>query len=90
VPLPKSVTKSRILENARVEHFSIDNADMKAMDGLDEYLVTVSFHNLRSFHHTCLHFKQFHSTIIPIMTIIAVRLQCRKRHFDEIERLMVL
>jgi diketogulonate reductase-like aldo/keto reductase len=40
VPLPKSVTKSRIAENAQIGGFEIDDADMKSMDGLDEYLVT--------------------------------------------------
>jgi diketogulonate reductase-like aldo/keto reductase len=38
--LPKSVTKDRILENGAVEGFEINEEDMKAMDGLDEYLVT--------------------------------------------------
>ncbi|KAF2471589.1 Aldo/keto reductase [Lindgomyces ingoldianus] len=40
IPLPKSVKKDRIVENANIGGFSIDDADMKAMDGLDEYLVT--------------------------------------------------
>ena len=40
VPLPKSVTKLRIEANSAVDGFEIDAADMKAMDGLDEYLVT--------------------------------------------------
>ncbi|KAL8896766.1 MAG: hypothetical protein Q9207_007543 [Kuettlingeria erythrocarpa] len=40
VPLPKSTTKSRIAENGDVSGFEIDAADMKKMDGLDEYLVT--------------------------------------------------
>lgn len=40
VPLPKSVTKSRIIANGHVGGFEIDGADMKTMDGLDEYLVT--------------------------------------------------
>jgi len=40
VPLPKSVKKARIVENAEIEGFNIDDADMKTMDGLDEYLVT--------------------------------------------------
>ena len=40
VPLPKSVKKERIIENAKVEGFSIEESDVKAMDGLDEYLVT--------------------------------------------------
>ncbi|KAK2793600.1 hypothetical protein FQN52_001187 [Onygenales sp. PD_12] len=39
VPLPKSVTKSRIIENSGVEGFEIGEDDMKVMDGLDEYLV---------------------------------------------------
>ena len=40
VPLPKSVTQARITENADVDNFNIDAADMETMDGLDEYLVT--------------------------------------------------
>ncbi|KAF2480008.1 alcohol dehydrogenase [Neohortaea acidophila] len=40
VPLPKSVKKERIQQNADVAGFNIDAADMKTMDGLDEYLVT--------------------------------------------------
>lgn len=40
VPLPKSVRKERIVENANVGGFEIDEGDMKTMDGLDEYLVT--------------------------------------------------
>ena len=40
VPLPKSVTKSRIIANGEVEAFEIGDQDMKEMDGLDEYLVT--------------------------------------------------
>ena len=40
VPLPKSSRKARIIENAQVEGFSIDDEDMATMDGLDEYLVT--------------------------------------------------
>ncbi|KAK3216068.1 hypothetical protein GRF29_8g2080407 [Pseudopithomyces chartarum] len=40
VPLPKSVKKARIVENGDIGGFSIDDADMKTMDGLDEYLVT--------------------------------------------------
>lgn len=40
VPLPKSVTPSRIEENAKIEGFEIETADQKRMDGLDEYLVT--------------------------------------------------
>lgn len=40
VPLPKSVTKERIIANGDVGGFEIDSADMMTMDGLDEYLVT--------------------------------------------------
>jgi len=40
VPLPKSVRKERIEENAKVEHFEIDSADMQRLGALDEYLVT--------------------------------------------------
>ncbi|KAL6714814.1 hypothetical protein ACLMJK_007074 [Lecanora helva] len=40
VPLPKSVTKQRIIDNGNIEGFHIDEADMQMMDGLDEYLVT--------------------------------------------------
>ena len=40
VPLPKSVKKERIKENANIGGFSIDEGDMKKMDALDEYLVT--------------------------------------------------
>lgn len=40
VPLPKSVRKERITENADVGKFEIGGADMKKLDGLDEYLVT--------------------------------------------------
>jgi diketogulonate reductase-like aldo/keto reductase len=40
VPLPKSVNKSRISENADIGGFNIDEEDVKTMDGLDEYLVT--------------------------------------------------
>ncbi len=40
VPLPKSVTKQRIIDNGDVDGFAIDEADMQKMDGLDEYLVT--------------------------------------------------
>ena len=38
VPLPKSVSKQRIEENAAIDSFEINAADMKEMDGLDEYL----------------------------------------------------
>lgn len=40
VPLPKSVTESRIVSNSQIDHFDIEDADMKVMDGLDEHLVT--------------------------------------------------
>lgn len=40
VPLPKSVRRERIVENAGIENFEIEDADIKKMDGLDEYLVT--------------------------------------------------
>lgn len=40
VPLPKSVNKQRIRENAEVGSFEISAEDVKRMDGLDEYLVT--------------------------------------------------
>jgi diketogulonate reductase-like aldo/keto reductase len=40
VPLPKSVTKERIVANGKVDGFEIGGEDMKTMDGLDEYLVT--------------------------------------------------
>ncbi|KAF7935334.1 uncharacterized protein EAE97_008241 [Botrytis byssoidea] len=40
VPLPKSVTKERIISNGDVDGFEIEDGDMKEMDGLDEYLVT--------------------------------------------------
>lgn len=39
VPLPKSVKKARIMENAQVGGFDISGEDMKKMNGLDEYLV---------------------------------------------------
>ncbi|KAH3917184.1 hypothetical protein HBI56_121300 [Parastagonospora nodorum] len=40
VPLPKSVKRARIIENAEVGGFKIDDDDMAKMDQLDEYLVT--------------------------------------------------
>lgn len=43
VPLPKSVKKERIVENSQIGGFEIEESDMKAMDGLDEYLVTGKF-----------------------------------------------
>ena len=40
VPLPKSIKKNRIAENASIGGFEISPEDMQAMDELDEYLVT--------------------------------------------------
>ncbi len=40
VPLPKSVNKARIVENVLIDGFEIEEDDMKALDRLDEYLVT--------------------------------------------------
>lgn len=40
VPLPKSVKKERLLENASVGGFEISNEDMATLDALDEVLVT--------------------------------------------------
>lgn len=40
VVLPKSVRRERIVENADVGGFVIEEGDMREMDGLDEYLVT--------------------------------------------------
>lgn len=40
IPLPKSVSKERIQENADIGGFEISEDDMKKLDGLDEYLVT--------------------------------------------------
>ena len=40
VPLPKSVTQSRIQFNGEIDDIEIDEKDMKGLDGLDEYLVT--------------------------------------------------
>ncbi|KAF2737286.1 Aldo/keto reductase [Polyplosphaeria fusca] len=39
VPLPKSVKKGRIAENANIGGFSIAGADMEILDALDEYLM---------------------------------------------------
>lgn len=46
VPLPKSVTKERIVENVQVGDFDIGGDDMQILDELDEYLVTGEFHFL--------------------------------------------
>lgn len=40
VPLPKSVTKSRVVENGEVSGFEIDADGINQMDELGEYLVT--------------------------------------------------
>ena len=57
VPLPKSVHKARIAENGDVGGFTIEDDDMQAMDGLDEYLVTGEYipctqHTAHSIQHT--------------------------------------
>ena len=43
VPLPKSITKERIISNGNIEGFEIDAGDMRTLDDLDEYLVTGQF-----------------------------------------------
>lgn len=40
VTLPKSSRKERLVENVQVNGFEISDADMEALDGLDENLVT--------------------------------------------------
>ncbi|APA15439.1 hypothetical protein SS1G_09121 [Sclerotinia sclerotiorum 1980 UF-70] len=40
VPLPKSIKKERLISNADVDGFEIEDEDLKEMDSLDEYLVT--------------------------------------------------
>lgn len=40
VEIPKSTKKHRIQENAQVWDFEIHEGDMKALDAMDEYLVT--------------------------------------------------
>jgi diketogulonate reductase-like aldo/keto reductase len=40
VPLPKSVHKERIISNAQVDGFDIEEKDIETMDALDEYLIT--------------------------------------------------
>jgi diketogulonate reductase-like aldo/keto reductase len=41
IPLPKSVSKERIESNGHVSHFEIADEDLRRMDGLDEYLVSL-------------------------------------------------
>jgi diketogulonate reductase-like aldo/keto reductase len=36
IPLPKSVTESRIISNADLYDFELSKEDMEALDGLDE------------------------------------------------------
>ena len=40
VPLPKSVTKSRIVANGEIGGFDLEKEDMDRLDSLDEYLCT--------------------------------------------------
>ena len=40
VPLPKSVTKARIIANGDIGGFEIEHDDIRRLDDLDEYLVT--------------------------------------------------
>ncbi|KAL1846023.1 hypothetical protein VTK73DRAFT_379 [Phialemonium thermophilum] len=40
VPLPKSAKRDRIISNAQIGGFEISQEDMKALDDLDEHLVT--------------------------------------------------
>lgn len=37
--IPKSVSQKRIISNSKLFDWEIDEADMKELDGLDEYLV---------------------------------------------------
>ena len=43
VVLPKSVKKERIVENAGVGGFEVDEEDVRVLEGLDEGLVTGEF-----------------------------------------------
>ena len=40
VPLPKTTNKGRLVENADVGGFLIEEVDIRKMDALDEHLVT--------------------------------------------------
>jgi len=40
VEIPKSAKRERILENTKVWDFEIEDKDMKALDAMDEYLIT--------------------------------------------------
>ena len=40
VPLPKSVKQERVVANAQVDGFVIEDADLEALRALDEHLVT--------------------------------------------------
>jgi diketogulonate reductase-like aldo/keto reductase len=40
VPLPKSVKQERVVSNAQVDGFEIEEGDMEALRALDEHLVT--------------------------------------------------
>lgn len=44
VVLPKSVKKERIVENAGVGGFEVDEEDVRRLEGLDEGLVTGEFY----------------------------------------------
>jgi diketogulonate reductase-like aldo/keto reductase len=44
VPLPKSVKKQRIAENAELDGFDISTEDLNTLDRLDEYLVTGTYY----------------------------------------------
>lgn len=41
VIIPKSVSQKRIVSNAQIFDFELDQSEMKELDGLDEYLVSV-------------------------------------------------